>query len=195
MAQIDVMNFGAKADGKADLNQPLSAAWKQACASASPSKIVIPEGEFMLSQVTLEGPCKAPLEVQVGGNLKAPTDPSRYNNIPSWVTFQRIDHLTLSGPGTFDGQGLTFTNMTITAPDESPNTDGIHIGRSNEITITDSMISTGNDCVSLGGGSQNVTVRRVTCGPGHGISVGSLGKYKDDTTRVHTFSENFFVAT
>ncbi|OMO50511.1 Glycoside hydrolase, family 28, partial [Corchorus olitorius] len=99
-----VMNFGAKADGKTDLNQPLSAAWKQACALASPSKIVIPEGEYMLSQVTLEGPCKAPLEVQVRGNLKAPTDPSQYNNIPSWVTFQRIDHLTLSGPGTFDGQ-------------------------------------------------------------------------------------------
>ncbi|OMO50508.1 Glycoside hydrolase, family 28 [Corchorus olitorius] len=57
--------------------------------------------------------------------------------------------------------------MTIIAPDESPNTDGIHIGRSSEITIIDSTISTGDDCVSLGGGSQNVTIRRVTCGPGH----------------------------
>ncbi|OMP03540.1 Glycoside hydrolase, family 28 [Corchorus olitorius] len=102
---FDVMNFGAKADGKSNLNQPLLAAWKQACALASPSKIVVAEGEYMLSQVTLEGPCKAPLEVQVKGNLKAPIDPSQYNNIPSWVTFQRIDHLTLSGPGTFDGQG------------------------------------------------------------------------------------------
>ncbi|OMO79351.1 Glycoside hydrolase, family 28 [Corchorus capsularis] len=27
---------------------------------------------------------------------------------------------------------------------------------------------------------QNVFVRRVTCGPGHGISVGSLGKSKDE---------------
>ncbi|XVF23611.1 hypothetical protein REPUB_Repub13aG0054400 [Reevesia pubescens] len=44
------MTFGAKADGKADINQPLMAAWKEACALVPPSKTVIPEGEYMLSQ-------------------------------------------------------------------------------------------------------------------------------------------------
>ncbi|WRX12129.1 Glycoside hydrolase [Theobroma cacao] len=192
---FDVMNFGAKAGGKTDISQALMAAWREACALVSPSKVVIPEGEYMLSQVTLAGPCKAPVEVQVRGNLKAPADPSKFNNVPSWVTFQRIDHFTLSGAGTFDGQGgyaawaqndckqskkcnklpinirfnfvtnglvrditsvdskqfhinllgcknLTFANITINAPDQSPNTDGIHIGRSSGIDITDSRIST-----------------------------------------------------
>ncbi|XP_017984474.1 PREDICTED: exopolygalacturonase [Theobroma cacao] len=230
---FDVMNFGAKADGKTDISQALMAAWRKACAVVSPSKVVIPEGEYILSQVTLAGPCKAPLEVQVRGTLKATADPSKFNNVPTWVTFQRIDRFTLSGAGTFDGQGgkaawaqndckqvgrcnklpinlrfnavsnglvrditsvdskqthinllscknLTFANITVNAPAQSPNTDGIHIGRSSGINITDSRISTGDDCVSLGEGSQKITVRRVTCGPGHGISVGSLGRYRED---------------
>ena len=75
---------------------------------------------------------------------------------------------------------LTFANITINAPYQSPNTDGIHIGRSSGINITASTISTGDDCISLGGGSHQITISRVICGPGHGISVRSLGKSKDE---------------
>ncbi|KAF6154121.1 hypothetical protein GIB67_014167 [Kingdonia uniflora] len=39
---------------------------------------------------------------------------------------------------------------------------------------------TGDDCVSLGPGSENISVYDVRCGPGHGISVGSLGRYDDE---------------
>ncbi|KAF7807615.1 Polygalacturonase [Senna tora] len=46
-----------------------------------------------------------------------------------------------------------------------------------EINIIDSFISTGDDCISLGDGSRKINVLRVTCGPGHGISIGSLGKF------------------
>ncbi|KAK7327677.1 hypothetical protein VNO77_21764 [Canavalia gladiata] len=68
----------------------------------------------------------------------------------------------------------------IRAPDESPNTDGIHIGRSFDVKILNSDIQTGDDCVSLRDGSKKVTVQNVNCGPGHGISVGSLGKYQNE---------------
>ncbi|XP_048234357.1 exopolygalacturonase-like [Ricinus communis] len=77
-------------------------------------------------------------------------------------------------------KNLTFQNFTITAPATSANTDGIHIGRSNGINITDSNISTGDDCISLGDGSQQIRVTNVRCRPGHGISVGSLGKFKNE---------------
>ena len=54
------------------------------------------------------------------------------------------------------------------------------MAHSSQITITNANIGTGDDCISVGAGAQDVTVNQVTCGPGHGISVGSLGKYQNE---------------
>ncbi|KAI4370434.1 hypothetical protein MLD38_018788 [Melastoma candidum] len=55
--------------------------------------------------------------------------------------------------------------------------------------IKDIDIKIGDDCISFGDGSQQVYVSGVTCGPGHGISVGSLGKFQgpfpDEVKRHH----------
>ncbi|KAL5199554.1 hypothetical protein ABZP36_020757 [Zizania latifolia] len=75
---------------------------------------------------------------------------------------------------------VTIKDVTITAPGDSPNTDGIHIGDSSNISIASTTIGTGDDCISIGPGSKGINITGVTCGPGHGISVGSLGRYKDE---------------
>ncbi|CAN1150948.1 Probable polygalacturonase At3g15720 [Linum perenne] len=67
-------------------------------------------------------------------------------------------------------------NLMITAPDESPNTDGIDIAASSNINIHDSFMGTGDDCIAINGFSSHINITRVMCGPGHGISIGSLGK-------------------
>uniref|UniRef100_A0A6N2N5N7 Cellulose synthase n=1 Tax=Salix viminalis TaxID=40686 RepID=A0A6N2N5N7_SALVM len=80
------------------------------------------------------------------------------------VTFKKSNHVQVS-------------NLTVTSPEESPNTDGIHVTDTQNIQITDSVIGTGDDCISIVSGSQNVQATNITCGPGHGISIGSLGQH------------------
>ncbi|KMZ66413.1 Polygalacturonase, family GH28 [Zostera marina] len=109
---------------------------------------------------------------------------------PTNIQFSFINDSTVEGISSIDSRmfhimvykcvNLKLTKLTITAPETSPNTDGVHIGLSDGVTITDTAIKTGDDCVSIGPTNSRITVTGVKCGPGHGISVGSLGKYKDD---------------
>ncbi|XP_021817752.1 probable polygalacturonase At3g15720 [Prunus avium] len=72
--------------------------------------------------------------------------------------------------------GINIENVLIEAPERSPNTDGIHISASHNVVITNAIIGTGDDCVSIGDHTSNIVISYVKCGPGHGISIGSLGR-------------------
>ncbi|XVE71444.1 hypothetical protein DITRI_Ditri10aG0150600 [Diplodiscus trichospermus] len=80
-------------------------------------------------------------------------------------------HVLISGSDDF-----IIKDLVITAPETSPNTDGIHISSSSNIFIRNSIIGTGDDCVSIGDHTSNIDISYVKCGPGHGISIGSLGR-------------------
>lgn len=84
-------------------NQALTSAWKEACAAAGENQVVVPKGTFQLGPLNLEGPCKGPIEFQNLGTIQAPADPSKFKDF--WIQFLHIDGFTLSGGGTFDGQG------------------------------------------------------------------------------------------
>ncbi|KAK9139112.1 hypothetical protein Scep_008793 [Stephania cephalantha] len=74
-------------------------------------------------------------------------------------------------------KNVHIESLIIKAPSLSPNTDGIHIENTNNVGIYNSVISNGDDCVSIGSGCYNVDIRNITCGPSHGISIGSLGSH------------------
>ncbi|KAJ4725283.1 putative Pectin lyase-like superfamily protein [Melia azedarach] len=97
-----------------------------------------------------------------------------------FVTNSRINHISSidsknSHFNIFQCSNMILDRIRIRAPGNSPNTDGIHLSNSNNIQISNSEISTGDDCIAMLPGSKNINIFNVTCGPGHGISIGSLG--------------------
>ncbi|EYU39340.1 hypothetical protein MIMGU_mgv1a018907mg, partial [Erythranthe guttata] len=50
---------------------------------------------------------------------------------------------------------VKMVNMKISAPANSPNTDGIHIQQSSEVTVMNTHIGTGDGCISVGPDHQN----------------------------------------
>ncbi|KAG2320288.1 hypothetical protein Bca4012_053360 [Brassica carinata] len=116
---------------------------------------------------------------------------------PTSLKFRNILNLEITGISSVNAKAfhmflvkttnVNIHNVKIIAPAESPNTDGIHLSNAVNVHIVDSNIGTGDDCISVGRGSSNVTVERVICGPGHGLSVGSLGKYpnEEDVSGIH----------
>ncbi|XP_020086093.1 uncharacterized protein LOC109708688 [Ananas comosus] len=296
---FDVTHYGADVD-REDNKAAFLAAWKAACNFDGTSRLLIPNGTFNLGPVEFRGPCKnniAP-SVEIKGSLQAPLE---FDDFPdsSWIKFNGLDKLAVTGGGTLDGQGarawsknkcddgqscdlaptvriyyfnamkdceftpkssavpsnqmnnlhtcfghlhqktileqcvilvptiyirvttlkfeevsnstisllklvdskafhmnfhrcehINIHDLNITAPGDSPNTDGIHVGGTSHIRIRNSVIGTGDDCISIGPGSKDVLVSNVTCGPGHGISVGSLGKYDNETDVIGLLVEN-----
>ncbi|KAF3637452.1 hypothetical protein FXO38_23694 [Capsicum annuum] len=73
---------------------------------------------------------------------------------------------------------VQVSGITVSSPGDSPNTDGIHLQNSQNVVINSSDIACGDDCISIQTGSSAVFIHHVNCGPGHGFSIGGLGKDK-----------------
>uniref|UniRef100_A0A0E0BXU0 Pectate lyase superfamily protein domain-containing protein n=1 Tax=Oryza meridionalis TaxID=40149 RepID=A0A0E0BXU0_9ORYZ len=86
-------------------------------------------------------------------------------------------------------------NVTIVAPGDSPNTDGITMAISDHVYISNCSIQSGDDCVSMLSYTTDVNITDITCGPGHGISVGSLGRFETALVERITVSNCNFIGT
>ncbi|XP_019093764.1 PREDICTED: polygalacturonase-like, partial [Camelina sativa] len=102
------------------------------------------------------------------------------------IGFQNSINVLVSGLTSLNSQmfhvvingcrNVKLDGVKVSADGNSPNTDGIHVQSSSTVSILNSKISTGDDCVSIGPGTNGLWIENVACGPGHGISIGSLGK-------------------
>ncbi|XP_022153883.1 polygalacturonase ADPG2-like [Momordica charantia] len=102
---IDVKAHGAVPDGKKVSTQAFMNAWVEACRSTGPTKLLFSAGTFLIGPVVFAGPCTAsPMTVEIQGTVKATTDLSEYSG-PDWILFESVNDLTITGSGTFDGQG------------------------------------------------------------------------------------------
>jgi hypothetical protein len=82
-------------------------------------------------------------------------------------------HITLGQSGSSYGSNGTISNVTISAPSTSPNTDAIDTWYWNDINILNCNLSVGDDNVAMNTYSHNITIKNCAMGTGHGVSVGS----------------------
>ncbi|KAL3641843.1 hypothetical protein CASFOL_012658 [Castilleja foliolosa] len=112
---------------------------------------------------------------------------------PTALTIDSSSSVRMSGMTIQNGQQMNVIishcdtvrvmGVKVSAPGSSPNTDGIHLTSSTNVVIQNCQIGTGDDCISIVDGCSNIKMKKITCGPGHGISIGSLGN-KNSTGEV-----------
>ncbi|THF99461.1 hypothetical protein TEA_016333 [Camellia sinensis var. sinensis] len=122
---------------------------------------------------------------------------NKTNVLLAALTFHRCKNLRIRNLMMVNSQQmhLAFTScvrvaasrLKVLAPGSSPNTDGIHISASTLVEVKESIVRTGDDCISIVGNSSSIRIRNISCGPGHGISIGSLGK-SSSLVEVHNVS-------
>ncbi|KAK3164549.1 hypothetical protein QOZ80_1AG0020890 [Eleusine coracana subsp. coracana] len=226
---FNVLSFGAAADGVTDDSEALVAAWKMACRIPHATVLFPSDHMFLVSPVTLQGPCSPKLTLQIDGTILAPPDMGSWpkpRRPLQWLNFKWLRGFNIHGAGTVDGQSITsqgssihwyvpggkptlirfyssfnvtvrnirITNspqchlkfdssgsikvkdITISSPGDSLNTDGIHLQNTRDVEIRSSSIGCGDDCVSIQTGCSNIRMKNIICNPGHGISIGGLGK-------------------
>jgi len=76
------------------------------------------------------------------------------------------------------GNGFTVWGITINTPWSSQNSDGLDIGNSQNVTVTQSTLSDGDDDVAIGSASgaeaEDYTISNNHIFAGHGVSIGSI---------------------
>ncbi|XP_078435812.1 polygalacturonase-like [Wolffia australiana] len=123
---------------------------------------------------------------QVWWKISCKIDPSKPCKIaPTALTFRFCDRLMVKDLSLKDSPEMHVTfalcnnvdvsGLAISASGTSPNTDGIHVSGSTNVKISNVVIRTGDDCLSIVGDSRSIVATNIFCGPGHGISIGSLG--------------------
>ncbi|EPS62496.1 hypothetical protein M569_12294, partial [Genlisea aurea] len=130
---------------------------------------------------TLPGPCDSPTLIRFFISSNLVLTGLRIQNSPQF-------HIK------FDGcQEVFIDKLSISSPKLSPNTDGIHIENTKSVGIYNSLIGNGDDCISIGPGCSDVDIESVTCGPSHGISIGSLGVHNSHACVSNITVRNAFI--
>ncbi|CAI0421677.1 unnamed protein product [Linum tenue] len=71
----------------------------------------------------------------------------------------QLFHIVINGC-----QNVKVKGVKVTAAGHSPNTDGIHVQSSAGVTILNSRIGTGDDCISIGPGTTNLWIENIASG-------------------------------
>lgn len=105
--KVNVISYGAKADGKTDSTKAFLRAWGAACGSATATTVYVPRGRFLIKAAMFRGPCRNRMTVQIDGTLVAPSNHWDLGNSGYWILFIKLNRLAVNG-GTIDANGSAF---------------------------------------------------------------------------------------
>ncbi|KAL8043038.1 hypothetical protein ABFX02_09G092300 [Erythranthe guttata] len=98
---------------------------------------------------------------------------------PTAVTFDKCKNMKIRNITIFNSQrthiafthckGVEASRITLMSPTDSPNTDGVHISASTNVVLDNVIISTGDECISIGSNSSAIRMENIFCRVGHGI--------------------------
>ncbi|KAG2261098.1 hypothetical protein Bca52824_068177 [Brassica carinata] len=204
---FDVSKFGGSPNANSDNTLAFEKTWEAACNHQGKSKFYVPGGKFLVGAIQFKGPCRteSTMEVEITGDLIAPTSIKAFPS-NQWISFSNLNDIFLYGSTNLEGGGeveawksckkskcdlvtsLILANVSnaIIKNISLSNSKGFHfrLQSSRNVTVYNVSISSpwdiGDDCVSISTGSLDVLVSGTRCGPGHGFSIGSLGKVKNE---------------
>ncbi|KAJ9179054.1 hypothetical protein P3X46_010878 [Hevea brasiliensis] len=221
----NVLSYGAVGNGNADDTLAFVRAWNDTCKDSDTPTMIIPEGNtFLVYPITLLGPCNSSkINVQLSGKIIAPDDPNDWKgkDFGEWLTFRYVNGLEVAGGGLLNGRGQAWWNISckhhpgnILRFEQCKNVKmrgirtvqsggchlafygyGIHISHSSSVSINNSVIGSGDDCISMLDRSYNISITYVHCGHGHGISIGSLDGDGIDVKNITISNVNFYNTT
>ncbi|PQQ19201.1 putative polygalacturonase [Prunus yedoensis var. nudiflora] len=168
---FDVRDYGAVSGGHIDDSQ----AWSAACTSETENPTLIVPPRFLLNPIVFSDPCRAKnINFLILGRLLAPDSPGAWKGLdPSqWLAFNGVSGLNIAGPGRINGRGKAWWDQSCR---DRPCLMGCStLAPTALVSCKNSSIS--DDCVSIGDHTSNIVISYVKCSPGHGISIGSLGR-------------------
>ncbi|XP_074312952.1 exopolygalacturonase clone GBGE184-like [Silene latifolia] len=118
-----------------------------------------------------------------------------------------VDGINCANPAAFHvlvvlSRNITIKNVKFDADFLAPQSDtsGVYISNSKQVTVSNSFIRTGDNCIIIAPGSNQVNITGLTCSAGQGISIGadqfdSIAKdldVKNVTVKNCTFKETTF---
>ncbi|XVF82486.1 hypothetical protein PTKIN_Ptkin16aG0052600 [Pterospermum kingtungense] len=103
--QYNVLNFGAKPNGRTDSTNAFLSAWNAACVSADSNLIYVPKGRYLLGSMEFKGQCKSPqITIRIDGSLVAPVDYNVLGKSANWLSFEGVSGVSIIG-GALDAKG------------------------------------------------------------------------------------------
>ncbi|KAI0840402.1 glycoside hydrolase family 28 protein [Hypoxylon sp. FL0890] len=138
-------------------------------------------GEAYWEAVQTDTALLRPILLALDGMKGATMSNLRMRNPPNWFNIIANSSDIIISDMDLRAESLNGTKI--------PNSDGWDTYRSDHVVIQDSYIHNTDDCVSFKPNSTNVVVQNLECIGSHGISVGSIGQYPNETDIV----ENLYI--